>query len=203
MAESPEALYARIVSAVGTDGRLPLTAGTTWDIFPWEIADGELVTKVLRPPLEAEEPRYGEGGKPCGTCAGKGAERRIWENDDWTVTPMERSGLLILMLEPREHLDYTDLDDAQAAELGRISVWLTRIMSNLEHVGRVHVMRIGDGGAHLHVWHVARPARFGQILGSMAVEWDDVLPPVPEDIWRADLAAVAERLARHDGRALV
>lgn len=203
MPESPEALYARIVDAVGPDGRLPLSSGTTWDIFPWEIADGELVTKVLRPPLEAEEPRWGEGGKPCGTCDGEAADRRIWENDAWTVTALERSGLFTLMLEPREHLDYTDLDDQQAAELGRISVWLSRIMTNLEHVGRVHVMRIGDGGAHLHVWHIARPERFGQILGSMVVEWDDVLPAIPEEIWRADLTYVAERLAQHDGRALV
>jgi hypothetical protein len=37
----------------------------------------------------------------------------------------------------------------------------------------------------------------------MAVEWDAMLPPPPEDVWRADLEAVAERLATHDGRALV
>lgn len=203
MPESPEALYERVVATAGTDGRLPLTDAATWDVFPWEVVGGELVTKVLAPPLEAEEPRYGEGDKPCGTCDGTGADRRIWENERWTVTPLERSGLLILMLESREHLDYTDLDDDHAAELGRISVWLTRIMSNLEHVGRVHVMRIGDGGSHLHLWHVARPARFGQILGSLAVEWDDVLPPMPEEIWRSDLKAVADRLAQHDGKALV
>lgn len=203
MPESPEDLYARVVDQVGEDGRLPVSAGTTWEVFPWEVVDGTLVTKVLRAPIEAEEPRSGEGGRPCGACAGQGVDRRIWENDAWTATAMERSGLLIVMLEPREHLDYTDLDDEQAAQLGRISVWLTRIMSNLEHVGRVHVMRIGDGGAHLHLWHVARPARFPQILGSMTVEWDDVLPAIPEEIWRADLKAVATRLAQHDGRALV
>lgn len=203
MPESPEALYARITEAAGPDGRLPLTSGATWDVFPWEVEDGRLVTKVLAAPLEAEEPRWGEGGKPCGTCAGDGSERRIWQNDAWTVTALERSGLLMLMLESREHLDYTDLDDEQAADLGRVSVRLTRIMSNLDHVGRVHVMRIGDGGAHLHLWHVARPERFGQLLGSLVVEWGDVLPAIPEEIWRADLAHVAKRLAQHDGRALV
>jgi hypothetical protein len=117
---------------------------------------------------------------------------------------MARSGMpLILMLETREHLDYTDLDDDLAAEYGRLSVWLCRIMSNLPYVGRVHVMRIGDGGAHLHIWHIARPERMPGILGSMALEWDEMLPPPPEEVWQADLRTVAQRLATHDGRALV
>lgn len=117
---------------------------------------------------------------------------------------MPRAGMpLVLMLEPREHLDLTDLDDDLAAEYGRLSVWLSRIMSNLPHVGRVHVMRIGDGVSHLHLWHIARPERLPNILGSMALEWDEMLPPPPEEIWRADLRTVAERLATHDGHALV
>ena len=40
------------------------------------------------------------------------------------------------------------------------------------------------------------------IRGSFAVDWDDILPPGPEDVWRADLAAVAQQLAAHDGRAV-
>jgi diadenosine tetraphosphate (Ap4A) HIT family hydrolase len=204
MPESPEDLYARVVAEVGESGRLPMSPVAEWDVFPWEVVGGGLVPKVLRPPLDAEPPRNGDpGGDPCSTCADDGA-RRVWENERWTVKTMRRAGLpLILMLEPREHLDYTDLDDDLAAESGRLSVWLTRIMSNLPHIGRVHVMRIGDGGAHLHLWHVARPARMPGILGSMAIEWDEMLPPPPEEIWRADLRTVAQRLATHDGRALV
>jgi len=204
MPESPEDLYARIVDQVGSDGRLPMSPVAEWDVFPWEVVDGTLVAKVLAPPLDAEVPRTGDpGGKPCGICAGAGADERIWENDRWTLKPMPRAGMpLILMLEPREHLDYTDLDDDLAAECGRLNVWLCRIMSNLPHVGRVHVMRIGDGGSHLHIWFIARPERMPGILGSMAMEWDEMLPPPPEDVWRADLKAVAERLATHDGRSL-
>lgn len=204
MPESPEDLYARVVAEVGESGRLPMSPVAEWDVFPWEVVGGALVPKVLRPPLDAEPPRNGDpGGDPCSTCADDGA-RRVWENERWTVKTMRRAGLpLILMLEPREHLDYTDLDDELAAESGRLSVWLTRIMSNLPHIGRVHVMRIGDGGAHLHVWHVARPARMPGILGSMAIEWDEMLPPPPEEVWSADLRTVAQRLATHDGRALV
>jgi hypothetical protein len=204
MPESPEDLYARIVAQVGEHGRLPMSPVAEWDVFPWEVVDGELLPKVLAPPLEAEASRAGDpGGDPCPVCAND-AGNRIWENERWTVKPMPRAGMpLILMLEPREHLDYTDLDDEQAAEYGRISVWLSRIMSKLPYVGRVHVMRIGDGGSHLHVWHIARPERMPNILGSLALEWDEMLPPPPEDVWRADLKAVADRLATHDGLALV
>jgi hypothetical protein len=204
MPESPEDLYARVVAQVGEDGRLPTSPVAEWDVFPWEVVDGALVAKVLRPPLPAEPPRTGDpDGGPCPTCAGEGS-RAVWENERWTVRPLRRSGMpLIMMLEPREHLDYADLDDERAAEYGRLSVWLSRIMGNLPHVGRVHVFRIGDGGSHLHVWHVARPARMPGIQGSMAIEWDEMLPPPPEDVWRADLITVARRLATHDGRALV
>jgi hypothetical protein len=204
MPESPEDLYARIVDRVGENGRLPMSPVSEWDVFPWEVVGGALLPKVLAPPLPAEAPRAGDpGGGPCPTCAGDAGDR-IWENERWTVKPMARAGMpLILMLETREHLDYTDLDDEMAVEFGRLSVWLCRIMSNLPYVGRVHVMRIGDGGSHLHVWHIARPERFAGILGSMALEWDEMLPPPPEEIWRADLKAVADRLATHDGRALV
>ena len=205
MPESPEELYARIVDQVGEAGRLPMSPVSSWDVFPWEVVDGELVPKVVPPPLEVEVPRAGDpGGEPCGTCAGHGAETRIWENDRWTLKPRPRSGLpLVLVLETREHLDYPDLDDDLAAEYGRLSVRLCRIMSNLPHVGRVHVCRWGDGSEHLHLWFISRPERLPNVLGSLSIEWDDMLPPTPEDTWRADLKAVADRLATHDGRALV
>lgn len=205
MPESPEDLYARIVAAVGADGRLPMSPVVDWDVFPWEVVDGQLVPKVVRPPLPVEAPRAGDpGGDPCPICAGQTADRWIWENDRWTLKPLERAGLpLVLMLEAREHLDYTDLDDDLASECGRLSVWLCRIMSSLPHIGRVHVQRIGDGVGHLHLWFIARPARMPGILGSMAVEWDEMLPPPPEEVWRDDLRTVARKLATHDGRALV
>lgn len=204
MPESPEELYARIVAQVGESGRLPMPPVTGWEIFPWEVVDGALQPKVLGPPVPDEPARQGDpGGDPCRTCTGDG-RTAIWENERWSVTPLPRAGMpLIVMLETREHLDFSDLGDELAAEYGRISVWLTRIIGQLPHVGRVHVCRWADGGAHCHVWFIARPARFPQVRGSMAVEWDAMLPPPPEDVWRADLAAVAVRLAHHDGRALV
>jgi hypothetical protein len=41
---------------------------------------------------------------------------------------------------------------------------------------------------------MARPARVPQLIGSFAAVWDEILPPVPEDIWQANIAAVAAAL---------
>ena len=205
MPESAEEIYARVVAAVGEQGRLPVPPVADWDIFPWEVVDGKLAPKVLAPPA-AESPRFGEaGGKPCGECAGQADDRVIWENDRWVVTRMaEPTGLpLALFLLSKEHLDFTDMDDDLASEYGRLSTWLCRIMSNLPNIGRVHVSKWGDGGSHLHVWFLARPRGLPQVLGSYAVEWDEILPPGPEDVWREDIATVARKLANHDGRARV
>ena len=65
----------------------------------------------------------------------------------------------------------------------------------------MHVNRWGDGSSHFHVWFFARPGGFAQIKGSYAVEWDDILPPVDEDVRRADLHAVAAKLANWGGHA--
>lgn len=202
---SPEQVYARVVELVGVEGRLPMPPVSTWDIFPWEQVGDTWLPKVVRPPVDEEEPRWGEGGKPCWCEKGGDPEHAVWRNDNWLVTTTPKpSGMpLIMFLQPHEHMDMSDLDDEQAAELGRIEVWLHRIMSHLPHVGRVHVAKWGDGGAHLHLWFIARYARLPNILGSMAVEWDEILPPPPDDVWRADLRWVAERLANHDGECLV
>lgn len=204
MAETPEALYVRVRESTGGDGRLPMTPAVSWDVFPWEVVGGAIVPKVLNAPLPQEVPREGDPeGARCGTCAGDRDDRLLWANERWTLRAMPRGGLpLVLVLEPKAHLDLPELDDDAAAELGRLTVWTTRIMEALDGVGRVHSMRIGDGAAHLHLWLIARPERFGQILGSFALEWDDMLPPTPEESWLADQRRVAEKLALHDGRAL-
>jgi hypothetical protein len=50
---------------------------------------------------------------------------------------------------------------------------------------------------------MGRPARMPQLRMSFAAIWDDILPPVPDDLWRADLAVVAHALAAGGGRAHV
>ena len=198
MPQSPEEIYARIVEAVGADGRLPMPPVGEWDSFPWEVVDGALQPKVLRPPLEAEPPGAGEEpGSTCWRCENPDAGV-IWANDRWLVSaPAAPRGLpLILFLMTREHMDFTDMDDELAAEYGVLSARLCRVMSALPHIGRVHVGRWGDGSFHLHVWFIARPARLPGIVGSMAVEWDEMLPAPPMPVWRGDLDTVAASLRR-------
>lgn len=201
MPESPEVLYARAIAAADAEGRLPTPPIAEWDTCPW---DGDVRIRPLQPPAEAETPREGTDGVDCRICARPDRDA-IWRNERWTVRSTHSpTGLpLVLFLVPHEHLDYTDLDDDHAAECGRISVWLTRIVESMPEIGRCHVIKVGDGAEHLHLWFMARPARMDQFRGSFAVEWDDILPPVPEEIWRADLAHVARRLASHEGRALI
>jgi hypothetical protein len=47
----------------------------------------------------------------------------------------------------------------------------------------------------LHWWFMARPERIPQLAGSFAAIWDDVLPPLPEALWRENLEAVAGALS--------
>lgn len=204
MAESPEEIHARVVASVGTSGRLPMPAVAAWDMFPWEVVDGVLAPKVLPPPLAAEEPRSGAGGEGCSLCLGGDDAVRIWENETFHVTrPTQPGGSpMTLFLNSNEHLDFPHLDDEQAAMFGRISVWLTRIIEALPHVGRAHLNRWGDGSEHMHAWLIARPERLAGVHGATAWEWTSILPPVDRDIWLADCATVAHKLANHTGRAL-
>ena len=87
-----------------------------------------------------------------------------------------------------------DLPDELAAELGVLLCRIEREIRALGNIGRVHVCRWGDGGEHLHWWFMARPARIPQLIGSFAAIWDDILPPVPEEVRQADLARLAAAL---------
>ena len=200
MPETAEEVYTRVVARIGEQGRLPLPPVTEWETFPWE---GDIRPRKLRPPVPVETPRAGENGTPCWRCANPDAGA-IWRNDRWQVSSTrEPPGLpLVLFLQTREHMDFAEMDDDLAGEYGRITGWLHRIMATMPNIGRVHVCKWGDGAEHLHSWFMARTARLPQVLGSYAAEWDELLPPVPEEIWRADLREVARKLATHDGAAV-
>ncbi len=197
-------MYARVVDAVGPEARLPMPPQGHWDIFPWEIVDGTIAPKALRPPTD-EPVRRGEGDRPCDECARVDSDDVIWEDESWILAHRgQPSGLpIVLLLHPREHEDMGQLDDDLASEYGQICNRLVRIMEHLPNVARVHVERWGDGGAHMHVWFFARTHRLAGVLGSAAPEWDGILPPVPEDVWRTDLHTVATKLANWGGKARV
>ncbi|MFF8837412.1 hypothetical protein [Streptomyces sp. NPDC015130] len=171
---------------------------TGWEISPFE-PDG-LRVAPLRPPVLPEPPRHGEDPSDCDSCRSK--EEGIWFNDRWRLTRIERVGVpLVLMLHPLEHFDLADLPDDMAAELGVLSTHIARHVQALPHIARAHVYRIGDGGAHLHVWFFARPEGQAQLYGSWMVIWDDLLPEYPADVAEADAAIVADALvASYGGR---
>jgi diadenosine tetraphosphate (Ap4A) HIT family hydrolase len=184
--ETPEAFWAR------THGALRMPEVEEWET--WRF-DGALMPRELAPPVEAEAPRRGEGGVDCWRCA-HGDVDALWSDENWLVVPLSRrSGLpVVVILETRAHYDFHDLPDELQVELGPLLVRIQRAVYAVGDVGNVHVCRWGDGSAHFHVWFMARPARIPQLVGSFAAIWDDVLPPVPEEIWRENLEIVRREL---------
>jgi len=198
MTWSPEEFYANALSGADGEGRMALSRMTGWEIFPFE-KDGLRVVSLRSPELP-EPPRRGEDDTPCGGCADSvgGTE---WENERWRLTTFgEPSGApLVLMLQPKDHYDLTDLPDELAGELGRLVVHIARAIEALPNIARAHVSRWGDGGAHLHLFFFARPNGFPQLRGTCFAIWDDLLAPVPRAARDADANAVAKNLAASFG----
>lgn len=192
MSETPEELWER----VHDDLRVPPV--DEWESWPFA---GELSVRPLERPVEREKPRHGEGGVDCRACAAPD-ETYVWTNERWRLRALDRpSGLpVVVLLEPRDHFSAPgDLPEELAAELGLLIRRIERAVRSVEGVGLVHVLRYGEGSDHLHIWFMARPARFEQFRSSFAAIWDDVLPPTPEDVWRANLQLVVAALEAADG----
>jgi len=188
---SPEDFYAHVLAAADSEKRLPLSRMTSWDVAPFEQEDLRVVP--LRPPTVPEAPRHGEDPQTCGACTA--AEEGVWSNEHWRLSRVRSVGVpLVLMLWPRQHYDLDDLPDERAAELGVLSTHIARHVEALPNIARAHVYRVGDGGAHLHIWFFARPLGQGQLYGSWLPVWDDLLPAYPEDLAQADAEAVARAL---------
>jgi diadenosine tetraphosphate (Ap4A) HIT family hydrolase len=198
MSESAQQMYERATAAATADGRLAMPAVAEWDTFPFE---GDVRVRPLTPPA-AEAPRQGEDPADCRTCA-EPDEAYVWSDERWRLAALRQpSGLpVVVILYPRAHLDLGDLPDDLAADMGLLTVRVERAVRRVGGIGRVHVGRWGDGGAHLHVWFMARPEGLLQLRGSFAAIWDDILPPLPEEIWRANLATVAAAMAEGGGTA--
>lgn len=171
-----------------------------WSSFPFE---GELRVKRLDEPVAVEPPRMGENPTDCAKCQTPD-DAYIWVNENWRVRSMDRpSGLpMVLILESRSHLDLGDLPNMLAAELGVMTVRLERAVRSLDGVARVHVNRWGDGAAHLHLWFMARPYGRLQLRGTFLTLWDEILPSIPEQQWRENLALIAAWLAEFGGEPL-
>lgn len=188
----PDEFYAHALAAADTERRLPLSRMTGWEISPFEPA-GLRVTP-LRPPVLPEPPRQGEQPSDCQACQRR--DEGLWLNSRWRLTRIGGVGMpLVMMLMPRDHFDLGDLPDELAAELGVLTTHVARHIEALPHIARAHSYRLGDGGAHLHVWFFARPEGQVQMLGSWLVVWDDLLPEYPADLAEVDAMKVANALA--------
>jgi diadenosine tetraphosphate (Ap4A) HIT family hydrolase len=187
MPETPEQFHARVAGALRTP---PVE---TWDSWPF---DGDVRPRALESPLADEVPRHGEGGVDCRRCSAADDEY-VWTNENWRLHALDPpTGLpVVLLLESRDHYSEPgDLPVELAAEFGVLIGRLDRAIRAVDGIGRVHVGRWGEGGAHLHIWFMGRPARIEQLRSSFAAIWDDVLPPTPEGIWRANLDIVVAAL---------
>ncbi len=154
MALRPDEFYDRALAASDGERRLPLARMTEWEISPFEQAG--LRVAPLRPPVLPEPARHGEDPSECNSCRNR--DKGIWFSDRWRLTRIGGVGVpLALMLHPRDHYDVADLPDVLAAELGVLTTHIARHVEALAHIARAHVYRLGDGGAHLHVWFFARP----------------------------------------------
>ena len=152
-----------------------------------------LVPKAPGERVVPEPPRRGEpGGQPCGICGGAATDA-LWHDDLWTLhAPVQCSLPGTVWLASREHFDsFADMPASQAADFGRVAGRVERAILSLGGVGRVHLYRWGDGGAHFHVWFLPRPLGMVEAAGMYLPIWEDALPNVPD----ADLAAAAKQVA--------
>jgi diadenosine tetraphosphate (Ap4A) HIT family hydrolase len=142
-----------------------------------------------------EPPRRGErGGEPCGICSDGRATAALWSDENWTLHPPVNGSLPgAVWIASRVHADsFSDLPPEVAASFGPIAARVERAILSLGDVGRVHLYRWGDGGAHFHVWFMPRPLGMLEANGAMLPLWEDVLPNVTD----AELAEAATRVAQ-------
>jgi diadenosine tetraphosphate (Ap4A) HIT family hydrolase len=146
-------ITARARDAYGPDGRLALPKVAHWPICPFET--DTLQVRHLNDPVVPEPPRHGEAARECELCQTPD-DGFLWTDEHWRVGMSEEPmALPNVWLHSREHLDFDDLTDELAAEMGVRIAWIQRALNGIEGVARVHLNRWGDGGAHFHVLLVA------------------------------------------------
>ncbi|HZO67513.1 MAG TPA: hypothetical protein VFB74_21160 [Kribbellaceae bacterium] len=166
--------------------------------FPFE---GEITVRALDRPIIPEPPRRGEpGGDPCPSCT-EPEHGVIWRDDDWRLLAgLEPAGLpMVALLVPNDHHTLDTLPPELTASLGPMIQRVAAAIRRIPGVGRTHFNRWGDGSEHFHVWFLARPLGMMQLRGAMIAAWDDMLPKVPDEEFRANCRTVAEALAEVSG----
>ena len=146
-----------------------------------------------------EPPRRGEeGGGECGVCTGRAAAA-VWGDEHFTLHPPHQCSLPgTVWLASREHVDsFGDLPADAATAFGPLVARVERAILARGGVGRVHLYRWGDGGAHFYVWLMPRPLGMLDGQGAMLALWEDALPNVPDEECEQAAREVAEHLEAH------
>jgi diadenosine tetraphosphate (Ap4A) HIT family hydrolase len=131
-----------------------------------------------------EPPRRGEaGGAPCFPCSTGSDANLIWSDAHWTLHNPGRTGLPgSVWLASRVHFDsFADMPTEAVTTFGDVCGRVERAVLALGEVGRVHLYRWGDGGAHFHVWFVPRPLGRLDMGGAYLMAWEDTLEPAAEE----------------------
>ena len=158
---------------------------------------GPLTARDPAPRVVPEPPRRGEpGGDPCRICEATSSPA-AWGDGHFTVhAPVGCSLPGTLWLASRVHAgSFSDLPEAVAAAFGPLVARVERAMlSAVPDVGRVHLYRWGDGGAHFHVWLIPRPLGMLEAMGAFLPLWEDVLPNVSDEESRAAVEKIVAAL---------
>jgi hypothetical protein len=198
--ETAEEFHARVLAACDDERRLPVAVEDMpgWDIFPFELSS--LRIKPLEPLADAEPDRRGEDPATC-WCAASDVDDSslVWSDERWRLSTLGMRIPVGLSLSPREHCDLVDVPEHLQADLGRLMVTISAVVETVPSVGRSHVAKYGDGGAHLHLFFFGRPARMLQLRGSPMLDWEENLPPLPDEVARANVTHVVDELVRRAG----
>ncbi|CAM3337143.1 hypothetical protein [Stackebrandtia soli] len=173
----------------------PQKSIVAWPNWPFN-ADGTV--KPLERPVIPEPARKGVGGVDCHACD-RPDDDFLWVDEDWRLSAFDSPGVPLLMLYPRRHCDFTDLGPRLLAAFGPIVHRVEAALLGLGGIARVQFDRWGDGGEHFHLWFHARPLGMTQLRGTALSTWDDVLPRLPEDVWRDARAEIAAAMAADGG----
>jgi diadenosine tetraphosphate (Ap4A) HIT family hydrolase len=185
---------------IGERPTVPTDGIPFWDICPYE---GDIRIKVLEPPTLPEPPRRGESGADDCVCTRKPDHGLVWTDGVWSLhhTGEPTAVPAMVLLKPVAHHDLRDLPPDLATGMGPMIQRVEKAIMGLGGVGRVHVNKWGDGGAHLHLWLIGRPEGMAQLLGTCLPLWEDVLPKMPHDLWVDSLRRIGEALAADGGEA--
>ncbi len=143
------------------------------------------------PRVIPEPPRRGEpGGDPCAVCD---RDDHIWSDDLWALyNPYGCSLPGTVWLAAKVHVDsFSDLPAEYQAGFGQVAAKIERAILGLGDVGRVHLYRWGDGGAHFHVWFMPRPLGMLEASKFYLPLWEEQMTPVSQE----EIEAVGRRIA--------